>query len=317
MLSLRYSWLHWVYAVVPILFGITVWDYYFNQGALKGILPQSPTGFFIFTVFFVQPHIMSSLISFFDTEYIKYYRYKLLWYTIIAFSLPWILIELFGQNMFNIVVILWTTLHVVGQQIGILGMVMRIKTWLFKTWKIVILTIFASRLLITLLPIEIVNKIMSSGLIGPFYLLLSISSFIVFLILFRQCPTKNGKLYLFLNFLMFMTVGFYNNHGYEFFSILVFRLVHDLTGFLFYMVHDHNRLLEKKGNWFYKPFSSIPFAVLIICPLVGVATAYPLTVNAGVPWIYNFMTGFIFLHYFTESFAWKNGSIHRKYISLK
>jgi hypothetical protein len=101
--------------------------------------------------------------------------------------------------------------------------------------------------------------------------------------------------------------------GYPLLAILVPRVVHDVTAFAFYSTHDCNRNLEKTRNLFYRLVFWIPIPRVVLVPLVAIAITFPvlLYVQNGGPFAIELAVAVTLMHYYTDAFVWKSGSLHR------
>jgi hypothetical protein len=120
---------------------------------------------------------------------------------------------------------------------------------------------------------------------------------------------------------------------YYFLAILIPRLVHDATAYVFYVTHDVNKHLGHPQNFIYRWAKKAKLNVFIVLPLISFALTYVLQVY-GDQWV-NVITQFLFgmeirkaislgligyfslMHYYTEAFTWKHGSPYRQYIRFK
>ena len=168
--------------------------------------------------------------------------------------------------------------------------------------------------------------------------------------LLRDATKRLGAMYVASNILMLYAVWVLCWMEYSVFVVLIPRFVHDLTAFIIYSVHDHNRNRESQHNFIYKALSFLPFAPVILCPLIAIvlanavecgayfldfslgfnpavnsecfathfytpAVANPLPDHMRIGMQIMFICGFF--HYHIESFVWKRESIHRHSLTFK
>ena len=71
-------------------------------------------------------------------------------------------------------------------------------------------------------------------------------------------------------------------------------------------------------NVLYRFLRSAGLPMALLCPGVAIAMAFPLTYyfNANVEWAYRTAVLISLFHYYTDSFMWKKGSVHRQYIQV-
>jgi hypothetical protein len=102
--------------------------------------------------------------------------------------------------------------------------------------------------------------------------------------------------------------------GYPFLAILLPRVVHDVTAFVFYVVHDHNRNRGSGHNVVLRAFSftRLPVAVLALLVPLSVNVLFQLS-TLGIESV---VIALSFFHYFTESFMWKRRAPHRLQVPI-
>ena len=128
----------------------------------------------------------------------------------------------------------------------------------------------------------------------------------------RDSRTPIGRAYLWANFGMILAAVFFQTARYPFFTILAPRLIHDLSGFYFYVVHDQNRNFEQPRNLVLRLFRFTRLPIAVLSPLVAIGLANVLMELRGpLPFVSNLLLCLGFFHYYTEGFMWKRESIHR------
>ena len=123
------------YWVIPISLLIVLIDRIFGENQIRFSLPGSPDDLFWFAIFFHLPHIVASSLSFFDRDYLKFYKKKLIFPWLIIFGSLLLLPDWIGRVYFLFLFGLWTILHVVGQQLGITLMIEKGRPIGFSLWK--------------------------------------------------------------------------------------------------------------------------------------------------------------------------------------
>ncbi|MCB0360942.1 MAG: hypothetical protein KDD44_14940, partial [Bdellovibrionales bacterium] len=111
---------------------------------------------------------------------------------------------------------------------------------------------------------------------------------------------------------------FFERIDYSFFLILLPRVIHDLTAFAFYMVHDANRNAGSRSpNLIYRflRFSRISPAVL--GPLLALGIALPITLQSSQQVGLQIIFVLASTHYLTETVTWRRGTPHRLQISVR
>jgi hypothetical protein len=225
----------------------------------------------------------------------------------------------------------WTVYHVLKQQHGIARGVCRLPTLNYHAllWLSVAAGIFVyiGIFLHISLTIEQAKwiKIISS--------LLCIGLFACTIYSQRYVKPGFGTLFMWANTFLVLASFYLYLQEYYFLAILVPRLVHDATAYLFYITHDYNRHHDSPENFLYHYTSRLNIPIIIVLPIISFALAFLIQAYGnqvfrtitGVLFgyeIYNFATlgilGYLALmHYYTESFTWKTGSPYRQYIGFK
>lgn len=138
---------------------------------------------------------------------------------------------------------------------------------------------------------------------------------------YLQAETEIGKRSVLANAAMIASILILYSLGYSFFLILIPRVIHDLSAFVFYTAHDLNRnqpSTARTPNLIYRAFVSCGIPMKWLSPAVAIAIAFPLTYyfQQDVPWAYRAAVALTLFHYYTDRFVWKNGSPQRRFIGL-
>lgn len=309
-----------MYAVVPLCLLVVLVDWWLMKGVLRRLLPGDPEQLRFVTIFLVYPHIVASANSFIDKEYLVFYKRKLGEALAVACLLAFVVPALFGPKVDELVFAGYTVYHVMAQQIGITTMMTGKPDFRFKCWKWLSLVVIAaiyipvySDIDVTLLTSPILGVAPSRFIFGAAAFLLGLLAFFSFWAAARS-QTKIGGRYLWSNTGMIIAAAGFYAAGYPFFSILVPRLIHDLSGFAFYVAHDHNRNAGGGKNLLYNLFKSARVPVYLLSPLLGIAFANGLVEMSGFAWVERALTALSYFHYYTEGFMWKRGTLHRQAI---
>ncbi|MBP9738769.1 hypothetical protein KBD20_03705 [Candidatus Saccharibacteria bacterium] len=295
-----------IYACIPLCFILVLVDSLLLSADLKNSLSVDPNNYALFTLLFTLPHILSSFFGFFEKEYFITYKTTLLkgarYAVFAAILLPFI-----SLNLAFVVFALFTMFHVFRQQSGIAKSLMHGSNKLHIIWEYfgVLLSLALYIDLYTLYnPPDIAKYVWVVG-------------FIVFTVLgfkaVRAARMKIGRQYFWMTHLIPLASAIFLVAGYPILSIAVPRIIHDLTGYTFYITHDYNRYTETGGNYIYRIFSNLKLPVTIINPVLSVLLALLIQMYT-FGGLYMTLTVLFLLHYYTEAFIWKRGSLHRRYI---
>jgi hypothetical protein len=302
------------YWILPITWLIIVIDKYYFNYSLTESLPQYPEQLAWFPLLFVTPHIVASFITFFDAEYLSYYKKSLLISAISSSCVMLLLPAIFGLETLLAVFIIWTSFHFVGQNIGMSLMFTRTKHWSYSAFKY--LAIATSAIIYLDVVLNLSARFLLTGLFNNTVLLLFAASTITIIIYNSKITEKTGIKSVWLNYILLLSSILLYRMQLPFFIFLGIRIIHDCNAFLCYAIHDHNRNYVSKHNVIYRFLTRFGLPILILCPLIACAISYVITTKcigalAGIAmWL-------AFFHYHTDSFAWKRGSLHRQQIYLK
>lgn len=315
--SINKKHLIYIYAIAPFFLAFVLIDHFLFSQHIKGLLPNSPFTLFATLLIFQFPHVIGSQISFLEKEYLTRYKYK--------FTIGLIVISLFvllippHLNYFLLAALLiMEAFHAAGQQFGLTSLFTKLPNiYSFKAWRILGAFIF---LCVSLLTYQIY-------ILPSLYLniekqnLITIASVAVmcFISLGWQLAKNSsnlGRLYIFANISMVVCSMICFFMQYYFFTILITKLIHDTTSYLFYLNHDSNRLKVSSKNLVYKYLKPNALPLFITFFLVSFLIAMPLTYFQHKIIILKATPIILAFHYYVESFLWRSGSLHRSYIVL-
>lgn len=312
----------------PAALLLAIIDTLFFDQQIRQAMDLEPMQIAYWTAVLTVPHIISSLVTFFDREYVSYYKKPLIKGTVIALLLgagvplgfQIFLGETYGFAALLITMAFYTMYHNLMQQYGISLMMMRQPpTRDFQVWRW--MTILPAGLAYTVLmasflPVVRMNWDLLILLIGVALTIATIFG-IRFLITILRNPahTRIGLIYFVSNMGMLYVCFGLIVAGYGFLATLVPRIIHDLTAFLIYTVHDQNRNAAAVRNPVYYIPKKIGIPPVYLCLPIGVAISYLLMEvwgNVGV--IVTFVTALNFMHYYMEGHMWKRGTPHRQHV---
>lgn len=221
---------------------------------------------------------------------------------LLAFFSVWYVWPLFALIIF----ILYTEYHIVSQQGGIACALMKNRPRLYNLWRLLVIGVFS-------FPYLIINSESTLGFQPSLELLyiLSLVSAVAFLIvtllICKGSKTKEGTRYFLTASAAILFGYFLFMWGYPILAFFLSRFVHDVTAFVFYVVHDTNRTREAHTNAFYLLWKPLRIPVFILTPTLAVVIAFLVSETATtIVLLLIFVT-----HYYVESFMWKRGSLHR------
>lgn len=319
-------WLLALYAIIPACLGLVLLDALILGGqGVAQYLPADPMELPLWTVLFGLPHIIASLVTMADREYLQHYRRSLLWPLLLfaAISTAGILgPQPYGGQALFLFLAFYTIYHVLAQQLGLTLMMMGTPpSAVFKAWKW--LAIVAGTLIyVTLygasyLGYEAVNGISYYQLLNWAAALLCAGVLVLAFGLSARSRTRVGRWYLWGNVAMILSALLINELGYTLFVILIPRVIHDVTAYMIYISHDSNRNRERPVNFVYRAlqFTRLPPGVLL--PVVSVAVAFVLSSYQAIPLVSVIVLTVGFLHYYFEGFIWRGPNPHRQHLVFR
>ncbi len=331
-LAVSFRLLMGLYAIIPVCLLLKWLDgLYWNDYLLLN-LPSSPTHYVLFQILFGTPHIVASAILLTSNrEYLRFYKTKILAMTAfiaVFFGLGSLVIP---YKALYIITACWTVYHVFKQQHGIGKGVCRLPGWAFYLllWLSVAAGIFIYMgifLKNSLDPEQAQWIRQTAAVLSALLVVASIACQ-------REVQTTFGKFFMWANTLLIVSSFYLYTQQYYFLAILVPRLVHDATAYIFYVTHDYNKHHLQPQNRLYRYAARCNLHVFVVLPVLSFVLTFLLQaygddmVNLiartlfGTE-IYKAITlgllGYLALmHYYTEAFVWTAGSPLRRYIRFK
>lgn len=301
--------------IVPFTLIALVSDQVFLGGALRRKLPRDPESLTLFSCFFVYPHIIASLCIAANAK-IRSQLTPLLAKTGITAILLCTLIALAkGESAIFIFYGLATIYHVFAQQFGLARIFLPKTGWHFRIS-------FAAGFLLTVMCYALVYY-PNSGLkayttpiaaVAAGVATMSLPSFCV---LIGSALSSEGRWYLVMCLLTLLSSWLCVTLDFPFGAILIPRVIHDVTAFLFYVSYVTNSpshtIVEKAAGLTTERGSILRAAPLIAISLV---LASFLTAISGNGFGLYVATTIGFLHYVLEHFLWRSSSPAREFVKI-
>jgi hypothetical protein len=330
--AVSYKLLLSLYAIIPLCLIFQLTDSYAFGGELMQSLPSSPGHFMIFQLLFGTPHILASgILITSNKDYFSYYQKKILWMTLALMLFFSIATQFVSYHVIYIMVASWTVYHVLKQQHGIGRGIYQLPTWAFYLllWLSIGagISVYMGIFLKNTLTVQQAEWVKQAA--GGLVISLLLSTFWCQ----QYVKTGFGSLFMWSNSFLIISSFYFYTQQYYFLAILIPRLVHDATAYVFYVTHDVNKHAGHPQNFLYRWVEKIKLNVFIVLPLLSFALTFLLN-EYGDQWVgvlTNFFFGmefrqvisvgligyFSLMHYYTEAFTWKYGSPYRKYIRFK
>jgi hypothetical protein len=331
-LSVSFRVLLGLYGIIPLCLFAQIGDSLFLNGQLLANLPSSPSHFLLFQILFGTPHILASnILLATNKDYLQFFKPKLLLMTaliIIFFGIGSLFIPFIALYIISAA---WTVYHVLKQQIGVGRGVYRLPEKLFYTllWFSVAAGVF---IYMGIFLKETVTA-QQSAWIQQIAIVLCAGLILITLYSHRCIDNPLGKTFLWANTLLVLSSFYFYQQEYYFLAILMPRLVHDATAYIFYVTHDYNKHAQHARNWLYDCAKRCHLPIFVVLPLLSALLTLLLQLY-GDSFI-SFISEALFdveirkavtlgligylslMHYYTESFIWKHGSPLRQFISFK
>lgn len=294
-----------IYSLIPAAALVIIIDWLFLNSTLKRTFPHSPYDWWTVTALVSFPHIFASQFGFVDREYAAHYSRLLLGIPLVALS--GLLLARYNAVFGNFVFQFVTIYHVIFQQIGISRMMLGQVTGSFTAWKWLFFGAFTfahlghtlhAKFLILAIPVGL-------ALIPTTYLAYRI---------YRESKSRMGGHYLWANQAMLLFVAVSYPLGYPVFSILLPRLVHDASAFVFYIAHDHNRNYDSIKNGLYRLLSALRLPVTVAGPVLAFGANLLLISVSKLYFNPFFYAPVTMIHYYTERVVWRRNTPHRQAI---
>lgn len=148
----------------------------------------------------------------------------------------------------------------------------------------------------------------------------------------RTTTSARGRAFLWANTAMVLAGVYLHAVGWVFLAVLAPRVVHDLTAFGFYAVHDHNRHGPKPRNAVFAVTRRLGIPAVCVAPLLGIlltgavhrwaepALGGAVRVVTGrtpaEPIAIYLVVALMLLHYSTEAVTWRRGSPYREFVPV-
>ncbi|MFN2555786.1 MAG: hypothetical protein ABR592_02760 [Nitriliruptorales bacterium] len=319
-----------LYLVIPLALGLVVVDQLVLDGSLRAALPREPSHYLLFELVFGWPHIVAStIILATNGEYVAAYRRRLLvasavitaFFTIGYFTLPYTVLFFVGATA--------TIVHVLKQQIGIGRGAARTGSRIYGAWGWA--AIATGVVLYNALFLQALDPY--RPVLVPVAAILAAITVWLAVRVHRDITSDLGHRFLWANTALVASSFLFYLGGYGLLAIAVPRVVHDMTAFAFYVVHDANKHGSGPRNSLHRLAARIPGGVFWVTPALAIVVAYLLSEHGDA--LVHLLSGGIvadavpkpvslgvlgylgMMHYYYESFTWKSGSPYRPYISMR
>ncbi len=288
-----------LYGVMPFMFALIVLDaVLFNFQLRDDILPTTPANLLIWGIIFNFPHIVSSVITLADREYIEYYRTKLIrglllivgGLFLVLYLAPMVLPTSQANLLLGLYILFhagYTMWHVLSQQYGIGMMLMRKPPdRLYQLWRAFSMLAATVMYLVTFYRVNLEGQLIMgwdllllAKLVSGLFVL---AATLIGIAVIKPFDSDSMKVFNRYNLAILPVVFVMLLLDYSLFVIMIPRFIHDITAFIIYSVHDQNRNLVTKNNVVYRALSFIPLAPWLLCPVLAISVAAMM--ECGATW---------------------------------
>lgn len=299
-----------LYGIIPAVALFLLVDHVLFGERLSRSLPADPHSMQWFNLVFMLPHIFASLFTFMDRDYRQAYR-KRLSISVPLFAGIVLALPLLGAGaLLMLVIAVYTIYHLINQQTGIAAIIARTKTRSYVAWRWGSLAIY-----ILLYTTMLTGNHDLTGLLQLVFPLLVVIYVVSSFLCALGSKTLIGFYYILANAVMLVASYILFILNQPFFMILIPRVVHDISAFYFYVVHNSNRNSGELHNMLSKLRGYVAIPEYVLTPAAGVlCTAIVMFFLQKYTF---FILAFLALfHYYWEGVIWKGGSPHREYIHL-
>ncbi len=330
-LTVSFKFLLSLYAIIPLCLLVQLIDVSFLHDYLKNSLPSTPTHFLLFQILFGTPHILASAIVLVgNAEYRKFYKRNIIGFTFLVAVVFGVGSLFIPYKVFYVLVAAWTVYHVIKQQHGVARGVCRLPNWAYH----LLLALSIAAGLFIYIGIFLKNSLEAHEVALIKLLVSSLCTCMILTAIYclRLISTKMGQWFLWANVLLVVSSFYFYVQQYYFLAILVPRLVHDATAYVFYVTHDFNRHHQRPQNFLYRYATQFNINIFLVLPLSSFALAFVLQAYGDL-WVslitqlffgveihkvitVGLLGYFALLHYYTEAITWKLGSPYRNYIGF-
>lgn len=311
-----------LYAIVPIML-VAVWlDKNIFGAYLMHALPFRPEAWIWWVYLFGMPHVVASINTLIDREYLSFYSWKLAYVAGACLALPYVLGWLAGPQAIFVLFAAFIVYHTVAQQFGITIVAMRRKPGtLFRVWKWsavgAALSLYAMLYTLPMPLVFVDDSPLRSMLTGTAEILFAghVASGLALAWIARG--NRLGVAHIAANTLLIAAEFYFFSQGYFALVVILARIIHEFTAWHIYATHDSNRALSGNHNLLFRAFAFTRAPVYLMS--IGLAFAIGLGLTYGLLRLDTagmLVVSLSLIHYWMEGFLWKGGSIHRRNLAF-
>lgn len=305
-----------IYAVVPLCLLFILADYLLFDLHASRSLPSDPESMGWLNIIFMLPHVIASIFTFADREYISTYSTRLAVSSLGLGAGVLIVPVALGVNALILVLALYTAYHQIAQQAGIASIITRNRSRTHAAWKWYSLFILIAVFTASLADPDVLRHVLTTqgDFFYPLFAIVGLGYLVISILVARQSRTRIGVAFIAANGAMLITHCFLFSLRLGFFMILIPRIIHDVTAFAFYVSHNINRNREQSKNLITKLTKPLAVPEYLATPALAILCSVMLTSFMPKPGLVFCLPFLALFHYYWEGVMWKNGAPHRNYL---
>ncbi len=307
-----------IYGIIPLVIIIIAIDYSFFDLRLSRALPSDNSEMGWLNIIFMLPHVIASVITFADKEYIATYATRLGLSSSIFAGGIFVLLATSSLSLMIFIISIYTAYHQIAQQAGIASIITKNRSTAHQIWKWMGFSILVFFFFISMIVPEKKAAILGSmeDILLAVVIIFLFAFIAISIITARQSKTGTGILFIAANSIMLIFHGILFTLNMTFFMVLIPRIVHDVTAFSFYVSHNKNRNNETPKNVVSRALRPTRIPEYILTPGLALGISLAMT-QLMPPTILIFSIAFLALfHYYWEGIMWKKDSPHRHHIYI-
>ena len=297
-----------IYLLIPLAVAFLTLDSLGGFGILK-LFPSVPEKLLLFNFFFNLPHIIASNLLLIDGEVYSQYGRKISIFFVASILVTLVFHYYFKTDVFIYLHSLWTLKHVIMQQFNLSHAYGMKKSVLTHVWKW--LGVFAGLIVYwDIYDFYDFQKMLPFSSVASASLVLLFALTSVYLLISHR--RDKSSLYIFANSSLILVSFIFYKLGAGFISVLLIRVIHDCTGFIFYQALNEGKFKAGKSSRFYAVMTNNFGSIIgtVLPPILIVVFFFSLPFRKEV---ISLLMVLSLMHYFSEGFTWKTESPYRKY----
>lgn len=308
------------YIIIPLACVILVIDSYVFNYQWQSSLPVNPELWFWWGLLFGYPHIVASVMTYADKEYIHHYHHHLRRAALVVILMAVFIPAVWGMEVTFVIYAFYTAYHVLMQQYGIGLMLLKKRNMLsYRIFCYASLVVFFGIYLEIMFWEDYVD--LFEGYYDWFAIPACVGLCASAVFYFRHIKDQNidniAQLYFLGNMVMIPLCFIFTHVGYSILSVIVPRIIHDITAYMVYITHDSNRNSQINHNIIYSILKKLHLNAFMITIIVSfsMGAIFHSFEDVFLP-VQILGMAIVYFHYYMEGIMWKKGTPHREYVAF-